>query len=777
MSLLNEEAVAESWRRNLSWDGVVRGYVPRSAEVDDIPLAPGTSPALDNTVDPVTYEVIRYGLMNLNFEHSSLLSQLCVSPVTMLVKDFQTAILKDDGDLVFLGPAAVYFANASSLCIKWILERRLVNPGIGQDDMFLCNDPYVGAPHQPDTNLVAPVFIDGELFCWVANIMHHADVGGEKPGSLCVDATDVWGDPPCFPPIRVVEGGKLRRDIVEVFLRQSRLPHTVSMDLRAAIAGNESAKRKILALAERYGKKIVAAVMQRTMDAGERLFIERLEHIPDGKWSHRLYAEAAVGDYEQSYCYQYNIEKLGSVLYVDNAGTDVQAGSINATFAAFSGAFLGALAAQMTPDLAGAYGGVYRRVVFRPVPGTLSCADYPAAVSPAGVYTNPRLLSCAASVVGKMLLSGDDHARRMMFGPSLSTNNAVVFSGRNRAGTYYVMPNTDQLMGATGAMLNRDGVDSGGHYWIPEGLAFDIEEVERDYPVLYLYRKLLGIGLDGAGRYRGGLGFAEASAPWGVSTLTMDLYTDEAFAKVSGQCGGYPGSRGWFRLMRGTNLRSRLRGGRMPTSIDELSAHELADLRSGSALAVGPDDVWEYSSPSAAGLGDPLERELASVARDVTNGLLTIDTADRVYGAVFGETRSEVDIHASAALRRRRMAERVGDGHVPRARPTPGSGNETRSLLDALGVRTGPGGTGSFICMRCGWVVGGLAENYKAFCLLDEIPLASLGPEFASPTALAARAMVFRRFACPNCGVLFETEIARLGDGFLADVALRAETR
>jgi N-methylhydantoinase B len=66
-------------------------------------------------------------------------------------------------------------------------------------------------------------------------------------------------------------------------------------------------------------------------------------------------------------------------------GTDPQTGSINVTYAGLSGAFLAALTASLTADLAGAYGGVYRRVHFEPVPGTLSCADFPAAVSPAGM--------------------------------------------------------------------------------------------------------------------------------------------------------------------------------------------------------------------------------------------------------------------------------------------------------------------------------------------------------------------------------------------------------
>ena len=155
----------------------------------------------------MTFEVIRYALINTNVEHGQTLQRLCVSPVTMLTRDFQPSILTQDGDLVFLGPYLQYFSNAQALTIKWILENRAANPGIGPGDMFVSNDPYVGTPHQPDTIVAAPVFVGEQLFCWVANVLHHADVGGSVVGSFCVDAADIFTDPPAFPPFKIVEPG------------------------------------------------------------------------------------------------------------------------------------------------------------------------------------------------------------------------------------------------------------------------------------------------------------------------------------------------------------------------------------------------------------------------------------------------------------------------------------------------------------------------------------------------------------------------------------------
>jgi len=215
---------------------------------------------------------------------------------------------------VFLGPYLQYFSNAQSLTIKWILENRSAEPGIGPGDMFLSNDPYVGTPHQPDTIVAAPVFAGQQLFCWVANVLHHSDIGGSVVGSFCIDAPDIFTDPSAFPPFKIVEGGRVRTDMEQVFMRQSRLPGVVQMDLRAAISANTVTVRKIEALVSRYGADAVKTVMSRVIDAGEQLFTERLRQIPDGTWSHRVYAEASHTGDTGLYRYQLTVRKRGDEL-------------------------------------------------------------------------------------------------------------------------------------------------------------------------------------------------------------------------------------------------------------------------------------------------------------------------------------------------------------------------------------------------------------------------------------------------------------------------------
>jgi N-methylhydantoinase B len=743
------------------WNGTARSYIPSD------PLPPPAGLALHDVVaeevDPVTHEVVRYALLAANFEHSALLQRLCVSPITMLTRDFQTSVLTELGDLVFLGPNLQYFSNSHSLSIKYVLEKRAAALGIAPGDIFLCNDPYVGAPHQPDTALLAPVFVDDRLFCWVANSLHFSDVGGSTAGSFCLDAVDTFQEPLSWPPVKLVDRGGLREDVFELFCRQSRLPGAVEMDMRAAIAGNETTRAKVLKLVDRYGAGAVKAVMRNTLDGGEALFVERLRSIPDGRWSQRGYAEQAVPGDEGVYAYQISITKRGEELWVDNRGTDPQAGSINVTFAAFSGAVLAAITQSMTSDLAGAYGGVYRRIKFRPEPGLLNCAEHPAAVSPSGATTTEVQLHLAVCAVAKMLSCGDESARRLILGPCIPHWYCTICGGLDRDGTPWIFPNTNGMMGALGGMPERDGVDSGGHFWIPEGLANNVEDVEAQFPLVVLYRKLLEAGADGAGRHRGGLGFVEGAITWKSGPAQVALALGDSFTKGAAPFGANPGSVAPFVARRDTDVRERLAAGEVPGRVDELGGEPIPVESKVAPFEVGERDVWEFLYPSAGGFGDPLRRDPELVRADIEAELLAPDTAARVYGVVLdGGGVSEA---ATERARRAARSERLGGRGPGEELPAPAGARRVGELLHVV--------DGRWWCN--GADLGPAEESYKSAAVVREVRARDIAPEFAVPGYAHAMAdkMLFREFVCPVTGYRIDTELARAGDQPLHDVVLR----
>lgn len=745
------------------WDGVARSYIP-PARLD---IAPGLKlhRGAPVDVDPVTFEVIRYALINANFEHCQLIQRLSVSPIVMIARDTQASILTEDGDLFCLGPNIQYFANSQSLATKWVLENRSASPGIRPGDMYLSNDPYVGTAHHQDTALMMPLFVGDELFCWVANTLHYSDVGGTSPGSFCINARDAWSDPPSFPGMRLVEEGRIRRDMEDIFVRQSRLRVNVLMDLRAAVTANQVTGRRIEDLIRRYGADRVKAVMRRVGDASEAIFAERLDHVPDGRWSARGYVEAALPGDEGIYRYQINLTKRDGHLYVDNLGTDPQAGAINLTFAAFSGAFLTSAVQAIAPDLAGAFGGAYRRIVFQPIAGLLNCAEHPAAVSPSGAVTSEVAINLSVHAINRMLACGDEEARARIIGAPQPAFYSQVYAGLDGQGHPFVQPTSDNMIGTQGGTALADGAEASGAFWMPGAIAENVEQVEDAYPILYLHRRFLGGADTGAGRHRGGLGIEVTVMPWGAQHFEIALATNESFARANGVLGGNPGGLGRTRIITQTDIAARFAAGEIPGTIAELTGDEEPVAPKAHDIVLHEGSLVSWTGATTAGFGDPLLREPAACLRDVEQGLMPASEVERAYGVVIANTRASRTIDEAATQERRKalFVQRLGY----QARPA--------ADLPGGAVRAGDAlyrDADHWLCGNCGHQHGPVTDNFKDSAVIRRSPVDRIGPGFASSLPAFAARMEFREFLCGACGVRFDTEIARTDDPVLHDLTI-----
>ncbi|MGA1518512.1 MAG: hydantoinase B/oxoprolinase family protein, partial [Burkholderiaceae bacterium] len=354
----------------VAFDGRQSGYVP--------PAKLSISPKLKlqqkaaTKLDPITFEVIRHSLWNINEEHGATIQRLSGSPVAMYALDLNPSILTEDGEFVFFGPYMQYMSGVTDTQVKWILENRSDNPGIQDGDMFLANDPWVGAAHQQDVMLICPVFHEGALFCWVTNCLHQYDIGGITPSSFCMAAENAYEEGLLIPPVKIVERGEIRRDIEELYLRASRKPDAVALDFRAQLAGNLTAKDRMHKLLKRYGAEVVKAVMRKILDDGERAFLEKMKRLPDGTWRDRTYVECCRPGDRQTHRVQLTLHKRGNTLIFENEGTALQDGAMNATYSGWRGSIMVALNQLLCWDQYFAIGGALRHVQFDSTPGTMN---------------------------------------------------------------------------------------------------------------------------------------------------------------------------------------------------------------------------------------------------------------------------------------------------------------------------------------------------------------------------------------------------------------------
>ena len=323
------------------FDGVNMPYVPPKT----LKIAPKLKLHRDaeTSIDPVTYEVVRHNLWNVNEEHGATIQRISGSPVAMYALDLNPSILTEDAEFVYFGPYMQYMSGVTDTQVKWILEHRSDNPGIKPGDMFLANDPWVGAAHQMDVMLICPVFHGDELFCWITNCLHQYDIGGITPGSFCPAAENAFEEGILIPPVKIVENDTVRRDILELYLRSSRKPSLVQLDFHAQLAGNLTAKERIHGLIERYGARTVKGVMKRVIDNAEAAFLKKLEQIPDGRWADRTYVESCRPGDRRTHKVMIALEKRGNKLIFDNDGTAPQDGAMNATYSGWRGSVMVAI--------------------------------------------------------------------------------------------------------------------------------------------------------------------------------------------------------------------------------------------------------------------------------------------------------------------------------------------------------------------------------------------------------------------------------------------------
>src|SRR5690606_2776931 len=141
------------------------------------------------------------------------------SNVLITGNDAATAIMQPDGALVSVGPYIVTQGNVLPLIVE--STRRLSGDvGIHDGDIFICNDPYLGAIHAPDFATVAPLFWEGELVGWLGASGHQLDTGGMDPGGFSIKAADVHQEGLRMPPVKLVDRGVMREDVLRWIMNQ-----------------------------------------------------------------------------------------------------------------------------------------------------------------------------------------------------------------------------------------------------------------------------------------------------------------------------------------------------------------------------------------------------------------------------------------------------------------------------------------------------------------------------------------------------------------------------
>lgn len=718
---------------------------------------------MNKRLDPVTFEVIWHRLLDTTEEMGIKYMRTSGSPILVGAYDASTGICLPDGQLVAMGPYISTQAHVLRLIVESTLAKRQQSPGFHPGDMFICNDPYLGATHQPDVATIAPFYAEGELQAWVGSSGHWLDIGGAEPGGFNMNATSVFDEGLRLPPTLLVDGGAIREDMIELIMNQIREP-LVELDLRGQIVSNQTGSERLAEIYDAYGAKTVNSVMREGIDHVERRLRARLLSLPDGVWREVQFLDhdGHRPNLRKLVC---TVTKRGDRLTIDYEGTDPQVdGFANSAYGGLRAATLSGVCIMLGYDLTW-NDGVARCVDIIAPPRTAITAEYPTPVSMSTISAIIVNLNLVFGALSKMLLASPQHHEEAMAN-WCGTSLGVSMIGPNDRGIMTVAPESSHFAAGCGARTYADGVDTGGIIINTTANIPSIEQTEGEYPLLYLFRRQL-TDSGGAGKFRGGMSAGVAIAPYGasgdVNTTFAGVGADTPNAYGLG--GGLPGAAVRFIRYTGAGVPALLEAGDGFSEWEEDLPGEGAVTPINRALAPFEKSTIEYHNwQGGGGYGDPLERDPEAVRADVRALAVSLVAARDIYGVVL-DPEGDVDTDATTQLRSSiREQRRVIALPAKDALSGPiADGGESLPLAGEGATRYGDlvefdFEVGEARCVACSERLGSVGDDFRRGCLVEVSAVDAAGPMRGQD--YGRDAVSLRRYYCPGCVRQLDVEVA-----------------
>ena len=406
-------------------------------------------------------------------------------------------------------------------------------------DLAILNDPYAGGTHLPDITMVMPVFCEGAEAAsfFVAARAHHADVGGTFAGSMG-PAREIFQEGLRIPPVRLVRGGKIDRDLLQIVLLNVRTPAEREGDLAAQIGACRVGEQRLLQLVERYGVERLRVLGAELLDYSERLVRAELRRLPSGQFEAEDWLDDdGVTDAPIRIAVKVLVDADAGTIAIDFAGTSAQvAGSVNAVRAITLSACFYVLRCLLGED-APATAGILRPLTLSAPEGSVVNARPPAAVAGGNVETSQRIVDTLLRALAK---AAPERVPAASAGTMSNLTIGGVDARTGAAFTYY-----ETTAGGMGASAAGDGLP-GVQTHMTNSLNTPVEALEFAYPLRmrrYGYRR----GSGGVGMHHGGDGLVKELEI--LCDAEVTLLADRRRFRPYGLQGGEEGAAGRALLL------------------------------------------------------------------------------------------------------------------------------------------------------------------------------------------------------------------------------------
>jgi N-methylhydantoinase B len=567
-------------------------------------------PAL--TVDPITLEVIRHGLVSITNQIDANIKRTAFSPYIYEYNDFAVGLTDADGRLIAqcTGGMPPFVADSVGMAVRDGLDiygRDRLHHG----DVVLCNHAAVQGQHLNNTVMYTPIHVGedrGTLIGFFAINVHWIDIAGAVPRS-----PDIFGEGLQLRSIKLWKRGEPVEEIYRIIECNTRQPTELMGDIAAQLAGCLLGRDLIAQLVDKYGIATFRQAVTIILDQSEAAARALIRAMPDGIYTHETFLDNdRAGD--EPLPIRIKVVVAGDEMTIDYSGFAAQVkGPMN------SGWFGGG---QTTARVAFKYlmgaGEMANEGTFRPLklvlpPGKILSAD---ATAPMGNYSTPF-----PTVIDAVIKALEKALPERVPGGHFGTHSGIRFSGRRPDGSYFATH--DSGHGGWGACATHDG--AGPFRTMAHGDTRIIPlELQESYLPVRIEELALRQDSGGAGKFRGGLGFRKSYRI--LSSCDLQTNLDRTRFPPWGVQGGQEGKPGRFTVVNG-----------------ETGAMRSIEKEKGFRLAAG--DLVCVETGGGGGYGPPAERALSRIQRDLDAGYVSTEASMHDY---------DVSVGADGAVTRRR---------------------------------------------------------------------------------------------------------------------------
>jgi acetophenone carboxylase len=582
--------------------------------------------------------------------------------------DVCVGLYSASGDMAFASVGTLIHVCTGMIPCKYLVKYFVDDPGVGveEGDVFFCNDINYGGFHYPDQLMIAPVFWEGKLIAWTVSASHEPETGGSTPGGLIPSARTRYEEGIKVPPVKLVSRGKFRTDIMDFLANMIRNPWIVVSDTKIKAGCCLQLRDRIVEMIREKGPGLFAGVVRRLIEGAYGAAASRIRVLHDGTYRHPVFFDLRGSKEEALGVVHVAVKKQGEKITVDMTGSSPATESfLNCKPHVIRALLFSQVMHQLLAD-------------FPPSTAMLPCFEFKA---PEGTVVNCHpdsattgAMRIAGAVVNGIMVClakamyGTEFRERVTAGPGYAVMSTPWGITTDQYGEKGFLANMNWAnIGGAPVTTVRDGVDGAMFWFNPFADSLDVEHDEVQNPILCLFRRM-AIDQAGAGKLRGGIGAHRCDLlhnAKGPTTISLQATTSR-FPINFGMMGGYAGSLHPIVYMTETDWQPLFQDPeKQVADFTQLIAMEgISRLPS----FMGPDaplsngDGWISGNGSGGGFGDVLEREPASVVRDLRRGLISEWVARNVYRVSFDASTLDVDQAGTEKLRDEERAARKKRG-------------------------------------------------------------------------------------------------------------------